>query len=123
MPRTPEPYVITWRTDTKTFQFTLNFAYGLNERVCDEWRRRSFHSLPDELANLRYPKKKSDAKAAVDVLIAYLRKKQEEEGSARRVTTDDITVNEWVKKFTAIETSPRTGINASKNRPYSLDTL
>jgi hypothetical protein len=44
-------------------------------------------------------------------------------GSARRIIAEDITVGEWVKKFTAIETSPRTGHNASKNRPYSLDTL
>ena len=29
----------------------------------------------------------------------------------------------WIEKFTAIETSPRTGINASKNRPYSVDTV
>lgn len=122
MPRTLEPYVITWRNDTKTFQFTLNYAYGLNERICAQWRRRSFQSLPDELANFKNPRTKPEAKAGVDALIAYLRNKQEE-GSARRVTVADITVGAWLEKFTRIETSPRTGINAIKNRPYSIDTL
>jgi len=56
MPRTPEPYVVTWRNDTKTFQFTLNFAYGLNERVCKEWRRKSSQKLPTELSQYRNPK-------------------------------------------------------------------
>jgi len=81
MPRTPEPYTIIKRSDSKTFQFTLNFAYGLDDRVCAEWRRRSFHDLPDDLAEFRNPKTRPDAKAAVNALIAYLRKKQEE-GSA-----------------------------------------
>jgi integrase len=122
MPRTPEPYIITWRNDSKTFQFTLNFAYGLNERVCAQWHRKSFQNLPNELAIYRNPKSKPAAKAGVDALIVYLRKKQEE-GNTRRVSGDDITVGAWVKKFTDLTTNPRTGINASKNRPFSCDTI
>jgi len=90
MPRTPKPYVITWRNDTKTFQFTLNYAYDLNERVCAQWRHRIFNNLPDELANFRNPKTKPDAEAAVDALIVYLREKHEE-GIVRRVVITDIT--------------------------------
>jgi integrase len=32
-------------------------------------------------------------------------------------------VGAWLEKFTAVETSPRTSVNAGKNRPYSPDTL
>jgi len=55
-------------------------------------------------------------------LIAYLKTKQEE-GSARHVMAEDVTVGAWIEKFTVMETSPRTGINAAKNRPYSIATL
>ena len=47
-------------------------------------------------------------------------------GGARRVVIMDITVGDWLEKFTwkiRIETSPRSGINASRNRPYSADSL
>ncbi len=82
MSRIFEPYVITWRKDSETFQFNLNFAYGLNSRVCAEWRRKSFYNLPDELALFRNPKTKAEAKTGVDALIAFLRNKQQEEGVA-----------------------------------------
>lgn len=121
--RTPEPFTTNYRKDTQKYQFTLNSACGLPPRVCLEWRRKSFLSLPDELANYRNPKSDRSAQAGVKALIVYLIKKQTEEGSARRVTTEDVTVGAWIEKFTAIETSPRTGINASKNRPYSLNTV
>jgi hypothetical protein len=52
-----------------------------------------------------------------------LNKKKQAEGSALRVSAEDITVGDWIKKFTDLETNPRTGINASKNRPFSCDTL
>jgi hypothetical protein len=66
MPRTPEPYIITWRNDTKKFQFSINFAYDLDERVCAQWRRKSFYCLPDELADFRNPKTKQTSKAPID---------------------------------------------------------
>ena len=116
--RTPEPYRINYRADTKTIQITLNYTCGLPKRVCDEWKRKSFLSLPDEL-NVKTEKA---AKPAAYALIQHLKKKLEE-GSNTRVTFDNITVGEWVKKFTALETSPRTGKNASENTPYSIATL
>jgi integrase/recombinase XerD len=122
MARLPKPFVITKRNNANTFQFTLNQAPGLHERVCKEWHRRSFHDLPTELVQYRNPKDKKEAEASVIALIMYLRKKQEE-GTARRVVIDDITVGAWIKKFTAIETSPRTGVNASENRPYSINSV
>jgi integrase len=122
MARLPKPFVITKRNNANTFQFTLNHAYGLHERVCKEWRRKGFHDLPTELAQYRNPKDKKEAEDSVIALILYLKKKQEE-GSARRVAIENITVGKWIEKFTAIETSPRTGMNAAKNRPYSVGTI
>jgi integrase len=34
-----------------------------------------------------------------------------------------MTFGDRLEKFTRIETSPRTGINAAKNRPYSIDSI
>jgi integrase len=123
MSRFAKPFITPRRTDSKTFQFSINTSCGLPHRVCKEWQRRSFHDLPEQLAQYRNPKTKSAAEAGAFALINYLKKKLEEEGSARRVSVEDITVGAWVEKFTELETSPRTGINASKNRPYSYDTL
>jgi len=120
--RIPRPFSIRRRDDRKTFQVTLNYTCGLPQRVCAEWRRRSFSHLPDELFQYRNPKTKTAAETGALALIAFLKRKQEE-GGARRVTAEDITVGDWLKKFTAVETSPRTGINASRNRPYSPDTV
>jgi len=128
MAKLPKPFVIEKRKDSRTFRLTINFTSGLPERVCAEWRRRSFQDFPDELAHYRYPKKKSGkfddsaAEAGAIALIAYLKKKLAE-GGAMRVKAEDITVGKWIEKFTAIETSLRTGINASKNKPYSYNTL
>jgi integrase len=123
MSRSKEPFVISQRNDSKTLQITLNPSCGLPERVCAEWHRKSFQNFPAELANYRNPKDKKTAKSFAYVLIQHLKKKQEEEGSARRVITEDITVGAWIEKFTNMETSPRTGINASKNRAYSEDSV
>jgi hypothetical protein len=74
-----------------------------------EWRRKSFQDLPDPLAQYRNPKSKTAAEAGALALISCLKKKQEEEGSARRAKPEDITVGAWIEKFTAMETSPRGG--------------
>ena len=123
MSKSAKPFTTPMRNDSKTFQLTLNPSCGLPRRVCEEWRRRSFQDFPDDLAQFRAPKSKPAAEAAAYALIQYLKKKQSEEGSARRVCAEDITVGAWIEKFTELETSPRTGINASKNKPYSYDTL
>jgi len=122
MARMPKPFTVRRRNDSKTYQITLNLPCGLPHRVCHEWERRSFQDFPDELACHRNPKTKTAAEAAAIALIKYLGKKQEE-GSARRVTVEDITVGDWIEKFTRMESSPRTGVNASKNRPYSPNTV
>ncbi|MDR2247200.1 MAG: site-specific integrase, partial [Treponema sp.] len=80
--------------DSKTFQITLNHTCGLPERVCAEWRRRSFSDLPGELSPYRNPRTKSDAEAGAVALIAYLKKKQGE-GTVRSAGTEDITVGEF----------------------------
>jgi len=122
MSRLPKPFNTPRRTDSRTYQITLNKTCGLPARVCDEWRRRSFQDFPDDLAQYRNPKNKAAAETAAFALITFLKKKQDE-GDTRHVVFADITVGNWLEKFTRIETSPRTGINASKNRPYSIDTL
>jgi integrase/recombinase XerD len=121
MSRIAEPYIIHKRGNA--FQITLNPTCGLPQRVCAEWQRRSLRTLPEELFNYRNPKTSPEAKASVQVLIAFLKKKQETEGSARRVQVEDVTVGDWLEKFTSIETSPRSGINAAENKPYSVATL
>jgi hypothetical protein len=121
--RTPRPFSTPRRNDSKTFQVTLNHTCGLPERVCAEWRRRSFLDLPDELAQYRNPKTKSAAEAGAVALVAYLKRKLEEGAAAHRVRVEDITVGAWIEKFTTIETSPRAGANAARNRPYSPDTV
>jgi ribonucleotide reductase alpha subunit len=120
--KSPKPFVIGKRSDSKTFQLTLNFTCGLQERMCKEWRRRSFKDFPNELAQYRNPKNKSVAEVGAFAFIKYLKEKQEE-GVSSRVSVEDITVGAWLEKFTMIDTSPRTSINASKNRPYSVATI
>jgi integrase/recombinase XerD len=122
MSKSAKPFITPKRSDSKTFQITLNPSCGLPQRVCAEWKRRSFQDLPEDISSYRNPKNKADAEAGAFALITLLKKKQEE-GSARRAVIEDTTVGKWIEKFTKIETSPRTGINASKNRPYSADTV
>jgi integrase len=122
MPRIKKPFTANRRSDTKTFQITLNPSCGLPWRICLEWRRKSFQDLPDALLQYQNPKTRAAAEAAAFALVEYL-KKMNEEGTARRVRTEDITVGAWIEKFILMETSPRTGLNASRNRPYSPDTV
>jgi hypothetical protein len=63
MARIAEPYIVIKRG--QSFQFTLNSTCGLPQRICAEWRRRSFRTLPDELVDYRSPKTKPEAKANV----------------------------------------------------------
>ena len=121
MSRTPDPFTITKRNDSKTYLLTLDIACGLPRSVCKEWRRRSFKNLPDGLAQYRNPMDKKQAKTAAYALIFYL-KKRLEENRALLIRIGDITVGAWLVKFTDIETSPRTGINMAKNRPPSPAT-
>jgi len=123
MPRPKKPFVIQKRNDWKTYLITLNATSGLSERVCNEWKRKSFQNFPAELIVYRFPKTKAVAETGAMALIEYLKKKQNEGYVRNRQSIDDITVGSWIEKFTAVDTSPRTAINASKNRPYSPDTV
>jgi integrase/recombinase XerD len=122
MPRAQKPFFTRRRNDSKTFLFSINPASGLPRKVCLDWQRRSFQDFPDTLAQYRYPKNKSAADAGVIALIQHLNQELEA-NNARRVPPESITVGEWAGKFIDYETSPRTGRNASKNRPYSPGTL
>jgi len=121
MSRPKKPYVIQKRKDWKTYLITLNITSGLPEKVCLEWQRKSFQNFPIDLIIHSQPKTKAAADTGAIALIEYLKKKHEE--GYCKTNAIDITVGAWIEKFTAIETSPRTGINASKNRPYSPDTV
>jgi len=122
MPRPKKPFVVQKRKDWKTYLITLNVSSGLPDRICKECQRKSFQNLPAELVIHQNPKTKAAADAAALALIEFLKKKQHE-GNACRASVEDITVGAWIEKFTVIEASPRAGINASKNRPYSPDTV
>jgi integrase len=122
MPRSKSPYVIQKRKDWKSYLLTLNTTSGLPQRICDEWQRKSFQNFPPELAFHSFPKSMPAAKVGADALIAFLKNKIEN-GNIRRISAEDITVGTWIEKFTIIDKSPRTGINASKNRSYSEDTI
>jgi len=121
MPRPAKPFVTPRRVDSKTFQLTLNPTCGLPPG----YARVAAPKLPGTAGRAgspSLPQKQGAASAGALALVTFLKKRQEE-GSARRVATEDVTVGEWLEKFTSMETSPRTGINASRNRPNSLDTL
>jgi site-specific recombinase XerD len=122
MPKQSKPFSISRRKDSDTYRFTISPTSGLPHRVCAEWYKKSFKNLPDELSLHRYPKTKTAAEAAVLAFIAYLRVKQSE-GSARKIVFEDITVGDWINKFTSMETSPRAEIKAAENRPLSSDTV
>ena len=93
MPRPKEPFVVQKRSGYKSFILTLNETSGVSPQICKEWQRKSFQNFPPELI------------------------------THSRVSVEDITAGAWIEKFTRLETSPRTGINASKNRPFSIGTI
>jgi len=77
MAKSPKPFTIIRRTDSKSYRLTLNQPCGLPEPVCGGWFRRSFQHLPDELANHRNPKTRVAEEAAAFALIQHLKKKQD----------------------------------------------
>jgi hypothetical protein len=88
MPRVPKPFITPRRNDAKTYQISINPSSGLPERVCQQWKRRSFQDLPAELAQFRYPKTKAAAQAGAFALIEFLKRADE----PIRTPTDLITV-------------------------------
>jgi integrase/recombinase XerD len=119
MSRVPKPFITPRRNDAKTYQISLNPACGLPERICRQWKRRSFQDFPPQLAQFRNPKNKASAQAGAFALIEFLKKAQE----SFRVPTDRIEVGAWLKKFTMLEGNPRSARIIAKNRPYSVNTI
>jgi len=122
MSRPKKPFVIQKRKGSNSYLLTLNITSGLPERICQEWQRKSFQNFPSELIIYCNPKTKTNAEVGAMALIEYLKNKINEKAISK-ASVDDITVGAWIEKFTVVETSPRTAINASKNRPYSPDTV
>ena len=85
----PEPFTVSSRSDSQTYQLTLNLTSGLPAQVCTEWRRRSFLNFPDEIAMYRHPENKKMAKAGAYALIQYLKLKQEEERNIQHISVGD----------------------------------
>jgi integrase len=96
MAKSPKPFAIICRNDSKTFQITLNRTCGLPGYVCAEWRRRSFQNLPEELSQYRNPTTKSAAEAGAVALIAWLKKKQGG-GTVQGTGAGGITVGEFAR--------------------------
>jgi hypothetical protein len=71
----------------------------LPERICRQWKRRSFQDLPPELAQFRYPKTKSAAEAGASfALIEYLKKT----GEPVHIPTRKITVGAWLENSSGL---------------------
>ena len=65
MPRVPKPFITPRRNDAKTYHISLNPVCGLPEKICQQWKRRSFQDFPNELAQFRNPKNKASAQQFV----------------------------------------------------------
>jgi hypothetical protein len=73
MSKTSGPFAVRKQRDTKKFIVVLYPASGLPPQVCNEWNRKSFQNLPDELALFREPRTKADAGTAAMILIQHLK--------------------------------------------------
>lgn len=69
MPKIPGPFSVRCRPDVATWQVSLDPSCGLPRETCQKWQRKSFASLPDELARWRSPENETQAKRAALVLI------------------------------------------------------
>jgi integrase/recombinase XerD len=118
MPKLPNAYKIERRTDSDTFLLSITPTSGLPERVCRQWKRKSFALLPPQLAKYRNPKTKAAARVAVQALIDYLKSHY-----MQPAEDDKTTVGQWLILFTKMETSPRVQRNIARNGPYSPVTL
>jgi integrase len=117
MPKSPKPFIVIKRTDSKTFRLTINSTSGLPGRVCAEWRRRSFQDLPDELSPYRTPKTKSAAEAGAVALIAYLKNRQGEKPLLCPVTIKDFAEDMFTKD------APHLARWAAKGRVLKRQTI
>ena len=121
MARIPRPFSTLKRSDSKTFQITLNHTCGLPERVCAEWQRRSFLDFPEELALYRRPRTKSAAEAGAVALIACLKRKQSEAG-IQHFGAEGITLGEFARDMFT-EGAPHLARWAAKGRSLKSQTV
>ena len=105
----------------RAFVVSINSQSGLPLSVCQEWRRRSFSSLPPELHEFRNPKSKVAAENGAKALIALLREDLET-GVSRRLKTP-LQIGKWLVRFTSLENNPRAERLVSGGLPYSPDTI
>jgi hypothetical protein len=117
MPKSPKPFVVTKRTDSKTFRLTINPTSGLPGRVCAEWRRRSFQDLPDELSPYHAPRTKSAAEAGTVALIACLKNRQ-----GKKPPPCPVTVKDFAKDMFT-EGAPRLARWAAKGKILKRQTV
>ena len=121
MAKTPRPFTLICRTDSKSFRLTLNPCCGLPDCVCKDWYRRSLQHLPDELSLYRNPKTKSAAEASAVALIAYLKRKQSE-GGAQHARAVGITMGEFAKDMFT-EGAPHLARWAAKGKILKPQTI
>jgi integrase len=114
MPRSQKPFVVSKRLDSKTYFFTINKTSGLPEKVCKQWKRKSFQAMPPELSRFSNPKSKSAGEAGVMALINLLKG-----DNSKAIRKDSVTVGAWLRLFTSVDTSPKAARLVNKNRPYS----
>jgi integrase len=121
MARISKPFIVQKRKDSRTYILTLTVASGLPRAVFQSWRRRSFTHFPDVLAMYRRPGSKSFAERGAIALIEYLKKKDEYKRT--ELSSNNLPVGDWLKKFIVFEGNPRSARIIAENRPYSPATI
>lgn len=113
-------YSLKYRSDRKTWQFTLHEESGLAPEVCAQWRSKSFSTIPPAILS-RFPniRTRTGAERIVDALIEHLKGKED----AHPVVTHGTPVWEWINLFTKAETSPKAKKLIMQGKPYSPDTI
>jgi hypothetical protein len=118
MSKTSGPYYFYKRRDTKKYLITLYPASGLPPEICRAWTRKSFASLPLELAIYRKPKTDAEAKTGAQALIERLKDQMKQPDDIRQTTPQDNTsVGVWLERFIALENNPRANRLIGKKKP------
>ena len=122
MAKSAKPFNIQKRAKFKTFILTLNTTCGLPPEVCNEWQRRSYQNLPSALANYRNPANKPAACTGAVLLIEYLKKQAADTGYIK-LNHLNVTVGNWLIRFTSLDNNPRSAKLLAAGTPYSPDTI
>jgi integrase/recombinase XerD len=122
MPRVTGLFRTYKRPDTKKFIITLYPSSGLPDAVLSEWNRASFANFPPALVHLRDPRSKSAADNAAYALIDYL-KKEKTAPDPGYGADRDVSVGDWLRRFTSLENNPRAARLIADGSPYSPGTI